>query len=181
MNWKQIRRRASSGDPVEVKRSDFDDESLEQLPEDMTLMVLDNDPQLWISRDGAEVFVQIEESIRAAYWDHKYNLRVFAEATMRAVRRLVAEGRPYDEAEVEETDPDYYFIRWTLRLDSSLPGRKVIESAQRAFEEVWERAERILEDSDSALVLGKDTGEHLERLREIARALEDDRATTCTS
>jgi len=38
---------------------------------------------------------------------------------------------------------------------------------------VWQRAERILEDSDSVLVLGKDTGEHLERLRRIAGVLEE--------
>ena len=173
MDWKKILRRASSGDPVELNRSAFDDDSLEQLPEDVSLLVVDSQPLFWISRDGEQVFVQVEESIRAGYWEHKYNLSVFAQAMKRAVRRLVAEGRPYEDPEIEESDPDYYFIRWTLRLDARLPGRQVIEAAQRAFEDVWNRAERILEDSDSVMVLGKDTGEHLERLREIAGVLEN--------
>jgi hypothetical protein len=48
-----------------------------------------------------------------------------------------------------------------------------MEAAERAFEEVWDRTERILADSDSVLVLGKDTAEHLKRLRQIAATLEE--------
>ncbi len=173
MDWRRIIKQAESGDPVEFKRSMFDEDSLERLPEDASLLVHDTEPELWITRDGGTVLVQVEWSFRAGYWEHKYTLRVFTEAMMRAIRRLVAEGRPYEQAEMEESDPDYFFVRWTIPLDAKLPGRRIAETAERAFEEVWDRAERILEDSYSVLILGKDTGDHLERFQEIKTILED--------
>jgi hypothetical protein len=172
MKWKRILRQAASGDPVEMEQSDFDEDSLEHLPEDVTLL-LGGLPEFWISRDGGEVVVQVTDTERQSIWDHKYNLSLFAEAMTRAVRRLAVEGRPYEEPEVELSDPDYFLIRWTIRFDAKLPGRRIIDAAHRAFEEVWNRAERILEDSDSVLVLGKDTRGHLKRLQGIAAVLND--------
>ena len=49
---------------------------------------------------------------------------------MRAVRRLIAEGRPYEGAEAEESHPDYFMVRWTILLEAALPGRRVIELAK---------------------------------------------------
>ena len=172
MKWKKILRQAASGDPVEMEQSDFDEDSLERLPEDVTLLLIGL-PEFWISRDGGEVVVQVADTERQSIWDHKYNLSLFAEAMARAVRRLAVEGRPYEEPEVELSDPDYYLTRWTIRFDAKLPGRRIIDAARKSFEEVWSRAERMLEDSDSVLVLGKDTRAHLKRLQEIARVLKD--------
>ena len=59
-----------------------------------------------------------------------------------------------------------------MTFDARLPGREIIRLADCMFEEAYERAERMLEDSDSVLVLGTDTGEHLERLLEIKATLE---------
>jgi|SRR5439155_25012269 len=173
MDWKKILRQAKTGDPVELASAVFDDDTLERLPEDASLLV-HGDPTYWISRDGTTAHVQIEWSWRAGFWEHKFNLRVFVEAMVRAIRRLTKEGRPYAaDAETEESDPDYFFVRWTIAVDARLPGREIISRAESAFDEVFERAERMLEDSDSVLVLGKDTGEHLERLQEIKAVLED--------
>jgi hypothetical protein len=172
MNWKRILMQAASGDPVEMKRSDFDEDALQGLPEDVTLLLM-GPAEFWISRDGGEVVVQVSDTERQSIWDDKYNLSLFAEAMTRAVRRLAAEGRPYEEPEVEPSHPDYFFIRWTIRFDAKLPGRRIIDAAHRAFEEVWNRAERMLEDSDSVLVLGKDTRGHLKRLHAIAAVLTD--------
>jgi len=172
VDWWKIVKDAVSGDPVEVTKSAFDADPLERLPEEVSLLI-QGDPTFWISRDGTTVYVQVDWTYRAGYWEHKYNLRVFVEAMVRAVRRLTKEGRPYDAAETEESDPDYFHVRWTVTVDARLPGREIIRLAAAAFEEVYERAERMLEDSDSVLVLGKDTGEHLARLQEIKATLED--------
>src|SRR6266545_897608 len=87
MKWKKILRRAASGDPIEMEPSDFDEDSLERLPEDVTLLLIGL-PEFWISRDGGEVVVQVADMERQSIWDHKYNLSLFAEAMARAVRRL---------------------------------------------------------------------------------------------
>ena len=174
VNWRKIVRQAESGDPVEVKWSAFDDDPLERLPEEASLLVHgDEKPTLWISREGSTVCVQVEWMDRAGFWDHKYTLRVFTEAMVRAVRRLAAEGWPYKDGEVEASDPDYFRVTWTIPFEASLPARQVLETVERAFNEVWERTNRMLEDSDSVLILGKDAGEHLERLHEVKAVLED--------
>jgi hypothetical protein len=172
MDWKKILRQAKTGDPVELDGAAFDDDTLERLPEDASLLV-HGDPTYWICRDGTTAHVQIEWMCRSGFWEHKFNLPVFVEALTRAVRRLVKEGRPYDEAETEESDPDYFFVRWTVAVDARQSGQQIMRLAEAAFDEVYERAERMLEDSDSVLVLGKDTGENLARLQEIKAALED--------
>mgnify|MGYP003575812501 CR=1 FL=1 len=125
MDWKKILRQAKTGDPVELDSSGFDDDTLERLPEDASLLV-HGDPTYWISRDGTTAHVQIEWTCRAGFWEYKFNLRVFVEAMLRAIRRLIKEGRSYDEAETEESDPDYFFVRWTLPVDARLPGREII-------------------------------------------------------
>jgi len=50
VNWRRIEKEAETGDPVAVRRSAFDDDPLERLPEDATLLVHD-EPTLWISRE----------------------------------------------------------------------------------------------------------------------------------
>ncbi len=49
----------------------------------------------------------------------------------------------------------------------------VATSIKSAFDLVWHRADSILENSDSVLVLGKDSGAALDRLKSIASRLED--------
>ncbi len=51
-------------------------------------------------------------------------------------------------------------MRWQLKLTLSTP------------DPVWHRDDTILEDSDSVLVLGKDSGEGFARLKRIASKLE---------
>jgi hypothetical protein len=172
MDWKKILREAKSGDPIQLERSAFDDDTLERLPEDASLVVY-GEPSFWISRDGNTINLQLEWTSRASHWEHKYNISVFVGTMARAVRRLTMERRPYGEAEVEASAPDYFRVSWSMVLGASTSGKDIISIGDQAFDEVYERTERMLEDSDSVLVLGKDTGEHLERLQEIKATLED--------
>src|ERR1035438_10304696 len=48
-----------------------------------------------------------------------------------------------------------------------------LKSIKSAFDLVWQRADLILEDSDSVLILGKDTGDGLNRLKRIELALQE--------
>ncbi len=48
-----------------------------------------------------------------------------------------------------------------------------MESIKSAFDLVWQRADAILENSDSVLILGKDTGPALDRLKRIETKLQD--------
>jgi hypothetical protein len=49
----------------------------------------------------------------------------------------------------------------------------VISAIEQSFDLVWRRANSILEDSDSVLILGKDTGEALETLKRIEALLQE--------
>jgi hypothetical protein len=135
MDWRNILKQADSGDPVELERSAFDADPLGRLPEDVSLLV-HRDPTLWVSRDGSTVNAEVEWMHRAGYWEHKYSIRVFVEAMMRAVRRLTKEGRPYHDADTEEADPDYFRVSWSIALDARLPGAEIIRAADAAFEQV---------------------------------------------
>lgn len=48
-----------------------------------------------------------------------------------------------------------------------------MESIKAAFDLAWQRADSILENSDSVLILGKDSGSALEMLKRIARKLQE--------
>jgi hypothetical protein len=63
MNWKRILKLAASGDPVEVKRSAFDEDSLERLLEDVTPLI-GGLPEFWTGREGGKVSVLAEAKTR---------------------------------------------------------------------------------------------------------------------
>jgi len=90
----------------------------------------------------------------------------------RAVRRLQFEGHPISDASIESDDDIHIFIRFKLTLPNNTPSQRIVSSIESAFDLVWERANSILENSDSVLILGKDTGEGLVRLKIIAFELE---------
>lgn len=89
----------------------------------------------------------------------------------RAVRRLSHEGHPFADASREDDDA-HIFVRWQLTLPRSTQADVVAASIKSAFDLVWSRAKSILQNSNSVLILGKDTGAELDRLKEIAAKLE---------
>lgn len=97
---------------------------------------------------------------------------IYADAMIRAIKRFIAEGHPFREGEIENDDEPHIFIRWKLHLPAGSHGQDVISAIESAFELVGSRADLILENSESVLVLGKDTGDALDRLRRIASRLE---------
>jgi hypothetical protein len=90
----------------------------------------------------------------------------------RAVRRLAHEGHPFAEPSREDEDV-HIFVRWQLRLSRRTQAKLVAESIRSASDLVWRRADSILENSDSVLILGKDSGAALDRLKRIASKLEE--------
>ena len=160
-------------EPIEASLDDLQNCDLSILPEGITLSVFESDfPEALIWRESESIVAEITEHIYSKYWWHKYHARVFADAMGRAVKRLEHEGHPISEATIESDEDIHIFVRWKLVLPSQTPGAELIESINAAFELVWERANSILENSDSVLILGKDTGEGLERLKSIAAELE---------
>jgi hypothetical protein len=143
------------------------------MPEGATVIV-HNDyfPETTIWREGREIAAEITEHIYTKYWEHKWHGRVYAEAMLRAVKRFIAEGHPFKEGEIENDDDPHIFIRWQLRLPAATTGSELVEGINAAFDLVCSRADLILENSETVLVLGKDTGEGLDRLRLIASRLE---------
>lgn len=178
MNWTAIVDDYGEGAPdapVEVSVRDFGAEPMSGLPERMVLQLLESEwPEMYISREGPHVLFQLTEHIYTKYWWHKFHAKVFCEAMIRAVRRLASEGAPFESPEFESDDDVHLFVRWTVRLDASQSASVSLNTAKSAFDTVWERANRILNDSDSVLILGKDTGDHLKQLQLIATTLEFD-------
>jgi len=160
-------------EPDEVSLTELRKMNLGQLKPGEVLSIFESDfPEAAIWREGDSLIVEITEHIYTKYWWHKYHALVFAEAMKRATKRLILEGNPFSVAEIENADEPHIFIRWTLKLAKSSTSTNVIACTKEAYELVWQRANDILEDSDSVLVLGKDTGDSLKRLKRIKSELE---------
>ena len=91
---------------------------------------------------------------------------------IKAIQRLQNEGVPFTDVEIEKDDDVHIFIRWTLIESASIDSQKLGENINIAFDAVFERANSILENSDSVLILGKDTAEGLDLLKRIQNHLE---------
>lgn len=127
----------------------------------------DNFPQCSITRLADKLYIRIEEHIYTKYWFHKYHASVFAEAMIKAIKRLRLEGIPFTDEELDEEDEVHIFVRWTLTESSNIDSETLGENIKCAFDSVFARANSMLENSDSVLILGKDTGEGLELLKRI--------------
>jgi hypothetical protein len=164
--WDQFR----EGEPIRL--SELQNLDLSNIPKDIRLLIRDDyfpDTTLW--RTAKHLVCEIEEHLYTKYWEHKFSAYAFAEAMERAVRRLMHEGHPFVRPSREDDDV-HIFVRWQLRLSRSAGAQQIIDSVKHAFDLVWHRAGSILENSDSVLVLGKDHGAALDRLRTIASKLD---------
>jgi len=121
------------------------------------------DTKIW--RDGDFIICEIQEHLYTKYWEHKFSAYAFAEAMEHAVRRLSHEGHPLADP-VRDDEDVHIFVRWQLKLPRSTHPDLVAESIKSAFDLVWHRADSILENSDSVLILGKDTGPAIGSLEE---------------
>lgn len=165
----------------EFRDGDFDPIGIEQLkslnlsemPEDVSVLVMDDYfPETTVSREGEFLVCEIQEHLYTKYWEHKFSAYAFAEAMERAVRRLAHEGHPLSDPSRDDEDV-HVFMRWNLRLPRDTPPDAAVESIKSAFDLVWQRADSILENSDSVLILGKDTGPALDRLKRIESKLQE--------
>ena len=133
----------------------------------------DNFPECYINRKGDRLNIIVEEHIYTKYWFHKYHASVFAEAMIKAIKRLRIDGVPFSDEELDNEDEVHIFVRWTLIEPTTIDCKSLIENIPLAFDIVFERANSMLENSDSVLILGKDTGEGLERLKRIQAHLDN--------
>jgi hypothetical protein len=153
----------------ELKRLD-----LSGMPEDVRILVLaDYVPETALWRDGDSIVCEIQEHLYTKYWEHKFSAYAFADAMLRAVRRLAYEGHPLSNPSRDHDDDVHIFVRWELRVPGASAVESVIDSIKAAFDLVWQRADSMLENSDSVLILGKDTGAAMERLKRIETRLQD--------
>lgn len=168
-DWDEFR--DEDADPIRVAR--LKTLNFRDMPDDAVIRVMDDDfPETLISRSDDVLVCHIEEHLYTKYWEHKFSAHAFADAMVRAVVRLAHEGHPLSDPSREHEDDAHLFVRWELHLPRGTSAEVVAESIKSAFDLVWQRADSILENSDSVLVLGKDTGPGLARLKQIASALE---------
>lgn len=173
MGWRDLIDEDGLGPEDFVSVSDLGTESLADLPETAHLQVMDEGyPEFSLARSGGQVQVTIAEHIYSKFWWHKYHARVFADAMVRAVRRFRADGAPFGDEDIESDDDIHLWVRWTYSMDANVAATDAAAAAKSAFDAVWERANAILEDSDSVLILGKDTGDGMDRLLAIKASLE---------
>jgi hypothetical protein len=167
--WEEFR--DGHGDPIgieELKRL-----NLKEMPENVVILVVDNYfPETTISREGEFLVCEISEHLYTKYWEHKFSAYAFAEAMERAVRRLAHEGHPFSDPSRDDEDV-HIFVRWNLNVPRGTQPEAVVESIKSAFDLVWHRADSILENSDSVLILGKDSGPALDRLKRIESRLQE--------
>ena len=167
--WEDFR--DGEGEPIRIEKLKRLD--LENMPEDVHVSVFDDYfPETTIWREGELLVCEIQEHLYTKYWEHKFSAYAFAEAMERAVRRLAHEGHPFADPSRDDEDV-HIFVRWQLKLPRSTRADVVADSIKSAFDLVWNRADSILENSDSVLILGKDSGPALDRLKRIAAKLEE--------
>lgn len=167
--WEEFR--SDDGDPIRLEQ--LARSNLAELPEDVAVRVMDDYfPETTITRDGECLVCEIQEHLYTKYWEHKFSAYAFAEAMERAVKRLMHEGHPLSEPSCD-TEDVHIFVRWRLRLPVTTAPDALAASIKSAFDLVWQRADAILENSDSVLILGKDTGTALDRLKRIESKLQD--------
>lgn len=146
---------------------------LSRLAEGTIIRVLDdNFPECVIQRKSDVLEIEITEHIYTKFWWHKYHASFFVDAMMKAVIRLQREGHPFSNPLLDNDDEVHLFMHWTVQLPIQLGAAAIVDSINSAFKLVWERANSILENSDSVLILGKDTGPSFDRLKAIAEELE---------
>lgn len=154
---------------VELKSLD-----LRSMPDDVQIRVLDDYfPEATLRRDGDSIICDIQEHLYTKYWEHKFSAYAFADAILVAVRRLAHEGHPVSNPCRDDDDDVHIFVRWELKVSISSPVESIIDSIKAAFDLVWQRADSMLENSDSVLILGKDTGPGVERLKRIEAKLQE--------
>jgi hypothetical protein len=147
---------------------------LQAMPEDVSVSVMaDYFPETALRREGEFLICQVQEHLYTKYWQHKFSAYAFADAMLRAVRRLANEGHPLSNPSRDDDDDVHIFVRWELKVPSSSAVESVIHSIKAGFDLVWQRADSMLENSDSVLILGKDTGPGLERLKRIETKLQE--------
>jgi hypothetical protein len=81
------------------------------------------------------------------------------------------ESHPFAEPSRDD-EHVHIFVSWQLKLHSDAQADLVAESI-KSFDLVWHRADLILENSDSVLILGKDSGAGLDRLKWIESKLHE--------
>ena len=175
LDWEELKQAAAEGEDEQFfRKSDIADiPSFTEMPEGIVVRLVDDYfPEAALWRENAEIIIEITEHIYTKYWEHKWHARVYADAMIRAIKRFIAEGHPFRDGNIDNDDEPHIFIRWELHLRAATKGHDVIGAIETAFELVCSRADLILENAESVLVLGKDTGEALERLRLIASRLE---------
>jgi hypothetical protein len=158
----------------EISFSEFGNMNFENLDENITYQIFENNfPSCSITRLRDKLLVRIEEHIYTKYWFHKYHASVFSEAMIKAIKRLRIEGVPFSDDELENEDEVHIFVRWTLTEPVNINSKTLAQNINLAFDTVFERANSMLENSDSILILGKDTGEGLEVLKRIQSHLDN--------
>ena len=146
---------------------------LAEMPEDVRVRVMDDYfPDTSVRREGDVLVCEIEDHIYTKFWEHKFSAYAFSNAMERAVRRLAHEGHPFANSRCDDEDV-HIFVRWDVRLPKDMPPKVVVKSIKAAHELAYSRADAILENSDSVLILGKDTGTSLDLLKRIAARFED--------
>ncbi|MBI3869844.1 MAG: hypothetical protein HY299_15080 [Verrucomicrobia bacterium] len=176
LDFAELKEAVADGDdePYETGKAEFSPiESFAEMPEGATVHLLDDYfPETTLWREGDQLLAEITEHIYTKYWEHKWHGRVYAAAMLRAIKRFIAEGHSLSEGNIENDDEPHIFIRWRLHFPVATNGQVVIDTIQTSFEWVCSRADLILDNAETVLVLGKDTGEALDRLRLIASRLE---------
>jgi hypothetical protein len=167
-------------EPTEMSLNELKDVQFSKLKRGDCISIFESDfPESLIWCDGKNVLVEITEHIYTKYWQHKFPAHVFVEAMLRAIKRLRAEGHLFTLGEIENDDKPHFFVRWKVFFPKTIDARQLIKNTRIAFDLVWERANNILENSDSILLLGKDTGDSLKLLKCIQKELESSGYSVC--
>jgi len=129
---------------------------LTKVPEQESLQILDNNfPCCYIIRIGDSLEITLEEHIYTKYWFHKYHASVFAEAMIKAVKRLATEGFPYFSEELDNDDDVHLFVRWALAESIHIPNQTLIDNIELSFNKVYERANNVILSADLAVIFFK--------------------------
>ncbi|MBB4119763.1 hypothetical protein GGR32_002069 [Mesonia hippocampi] len=171
--------------PIEFENEDYIYDYMDIIQYDLNTMqenfsaVIESNQLEWlpqtihITRKKSKFIITVSEFLYPEdFWEQKYSLLEFIESMNKSFNSN-NENDIKDFNYVDEGSDNGIYIDWKIVLTKPIEIDKLCEIIKEYKKNLYNRALYNLEVPVSVLILGKDTGEHMQKLEKIAKILEE--------
>ncbi|MEJ4087771.1 hypothetical protein [Galbibacter orientalis] len=161
--------------------SDLKEYDLKTLPENLDIIIdsgieeKDNFPVTQLNRIDNQLKLGVSKILRPEeFWKQKHTALQFATAIVNGLKTLKANNLNIDDADFQDDGAeDGICIWWSLYLPLETSISQIEKSILKSVEMAYNQALNYMEGLSSVLILGKDSDEYLEKLKYIAKIVEE--------